>query len=500
MPIANQAFLATRVRGSSGAPQLATILGATPTNIGSTYGTFEETSASADAPINRTVRFRGNIFSLVNGKVYSTPASAPTTPTLVYTSANSLNTPNACWGLTVAVNPTTGVPTLYWFYNPNTSGQTVIVVASTNGTSFTETALTNGSFSLAGYPTNRTVWYHNQIHFIGNGFNSFYVDLSTMTLGVATSISGSLQYYDTDYCVFQGNLYRFFGFSSGGTLMGIQILVGSNWSLFCYLPVPNSGSWVVDVGNPVYPGTSTPILFAPGDGNMYLIALVYSSSAFNGWACWQITAGGTATDISATVLPTTLAPLSANNIQGTARAYVAQEMESVPGTLSTHIWLNSSNGMGATMSYWHWNGNSTLIGNSGTPNDSGVIGDFALAGPKFNGPDAGGYIFVSGSPEVYFEVNPIQGIDSEFLQFTGFGGGTKSFQVYYTETGEFEAANSTPMTLAAPSIISGPGATPTLNSNHTQIDNCSMDGTTVYQVQVTGLLGGVRANRAPRVF
>ena len=562
MSIQTQPFLGVRVRGASGSPQLATITGATTTPIGSTFGSLEETVATNDAPQTRAVRFRGQLFAMVNGTLYATSATSPGTPSQVHAPAHTLPTANAAFGPMVIVNPTSGVPTLYYFYNTQSPNNFLYAVTSTDGLTFAETGMTNPAFDTNGIAINSFGFYHNQIHFIGYT-DDWYIDLPSMTIGKTTGTNGGLSGNWWDYCTLQGALYRV-GYSTNALTAIVQVLVGTNWSPFTTIPAPNSGNWASFTN---IESTMIPRLFAPGDGFMYAIYGLQAQSL--GWACGKITSAGVATDISATVLPTSLAPLSINNISGNSRVFVAQEMESTPGTLSTHLWFNNTGlNLGASMSYWFWNTGSSVIGNSGAPNDNGVIGDWAIPSCKFNGPDSGGYIYAQGSPEIYFEQIPGQAQNAAFESvtlvgptttttgiqslptsninvmsttnfptsgtliiitdagpqvvtytgtmsgniFTGCLGGAgntsnggsvveaKSFQIYGTTTGEFESANSSPLTLAAPTLFSGTGNTPMLNINGTQVDNCSADGTSVYQFKTTGLTNGARYNLVPRVF
>jgi hypothetical protein len=571
MAISTQPFLALLTRAASGAAQLATITGATPTPIGNQFGSISQSTATADFAVSRVLRFRGNIYCMTNGNMYvsnggsvtysgtisvtngnaavvgtgtsfttqlatsqviafaSQPSTLYTiqsitdnthltltgtysgttnasttiigaTPTVCKTASSGIQANNACLGPFVVVLPQTGVLSLAYIYQ--ISGQnSLTAVTSPDGATWTETtmSLTNANSNGDQYFNRYGIW-RNQIH-VGcsnaSSSQTYFVDFSTMTGGVAASSASVTQPGYVEYCTFQNFFYRL---RDGNKL---DQLIGSAWSNVSTLTVPvSTGYSGASAQQP-----STGALFDGGDGNMYAIWGVVSGGTY-GWACSQIAvnASGTTftiTDITATVLPTIFR--LGNNVSVSSHVAVAQEMESSPGTLSTHIYFNNAgNSLGGTVGYYFWNGNAALIGNSGSPNDSGGNTGYAIATPKFQGIDCGGYIWASNSYEVYFEANIGQLTGAATLQYTiynpGQTGNTKSLSIYGTTNSSFGPSNTTALTLSNPSKISGSGNTPTLNANNIQIDNNSADGSTVYQVQVNGLTNGQRMIFAPSIF
>lgn len=130
-----------------------------------------------------------------------------------------------------------------------------------------------------------------------------------------------------------------------------------------------------------------------------LIAIAYVAGGFK---AFSISAAGFVTDITASIITgTSLASYgSASRVRG-----VIYDQDQNAGTApDIYLMIASGNTAGTAVSMWKYNGVSTLMGNTGIPNDSG--GDVAFAYPDKNW---GGERFftprsvgVDGTPEIHF--------------------------------------------------------------------------------------------------
>lgn len=498
-----QPVLAVRSRGSSAGapdPQLAVMdnSGAQPVSIGSTFGTKEFASNAQAWAHNKAIRFKGFLYVLVNGSIYRTSAASPGTPTLVHAFASALTNPDAHLGLYVRL--IAGVPTLVTAYNV-TATSTWNVVRSSDGTSWTENAIT-GLVNMGSVAVGKVGVFRNQFYWFvkhaDNGHFTASIDPENVVGALqTTSLNNPDGYPGGDFCEYNGIFYCISAESNA--VMSLLALNGSTWAQAGpdFLPGTDLG-----FGGPrAQPGADT-FLFADGLGNMIAIYVV-SGNAGSGLMCVNIvdTGGGTLTftDITGATMPSswritsnvTVIPTSSN-----LSTAMYQELDSATAVVTTHLWVALGNAPGTQWGYYPWNGISTLIGTGGNANDIGGDTTYTLPHTKLDSFQGGSqYVYDVSLPEVWITEAPAQGLLGEVHRFSlsAQGGAAKDYREWFTREGKGDYRNGTRATFLSCRRVSGTGADPTLSSDKKTVQGCTGDGTTVYEAVWDTIANGVAA-------
>lgn len=388
--------------------------------------------------------------------------------------------------------PISGVRTIVGFYT-SSSGQWK-KISSADGITWAVTADLGGQ----GDPHLENEIMFNNVFYCGgstNGspgggpFAAYSIDassntFSTYALGNITGVNGRC------FCAFNNVLYMIAWNATG---------VGATLGFWLYALSAGAFTPVVRIaGQPSSPtATSTvPTMFAPGNGKIYSMTITYNGTN-TGILVNEITPAGlssTTSDISSTVLPSSLQYPNNPSNASTMRFESLVETETSPTSPTTHIWIMTTY-TGVAKNYYMWNGNATLIGNGGVANDSG--GDVSMSLPSIS-TGAGEYIWNPNDFDISITAvsASTNGENIDFILFGPLGNESKTVKIYISG-GDID---KTLGTLSTPSIVSGPATTPTLTSGY--LTNVTADGgtanPTIYRVRWEGVTDGYSNNQKVR--
>lgn len=480
-----QSALALKVYG--GTPTAYRMVGATPVQIGSTFGSAEDTPTNANwSASNRIIKFYNNdtgtnrvqLCAWVCGEVYSYNETNGWTSRF-----NSSSGTNADVSSGIFLVNNNGTPTLLLMYRNAGSGHWFYVY-STNGRSWTQVDTGSTHSSSIHYKSllfNNTLYQSNQ-----TDLGHFLIDLPTTSFAFAsdTNSAGAAQ----DMCVFGNTLYKIVEVASVGGYE-IDALVSGSWTSVCTLPVDGAAS-TLNQGDQY----SRPTLFDGGDGYLYAIYKIWgpSGSATYGYGCAQITAVGitvTATSISSIVFPASMRYATSGRTganPGVIRWQALVETTSQPGspigpmaaTPTIHLYgtrAASDVYTGIPWNYWVWNGPGALIGNGGAPNDSG--GDASYAMPSTS--QGNDRIWYPGD----FNINILStvgigtNVKVSFSVFGPVGTEIKNAMFYFAVSGQ---EPTYVIGIGSVGVVSGSpaGGAPVLGGDGHHVQNLTADGNT----------------------
>lgn len=227
-----------------------------------------------------------------------------------------------------------------------------------------------------------------------------------------------------------------------------------------------------DTGNVTGAGTGTNTtqwtMFDPGDGFLYCV--YYANPSPNvGWVVRSITVSGTVYTDLGQIQASVLLGSGINAFPGGpalegGRWYVVVDGVSLPGVPGVYLYYAVNDTAGTTVSVFLWIGASSALFSLGV---GGNIAN-ALAHERAGG---GERIWDPGRPDII--ITDIASVaDGERIFFIGHGGGTRTVNFWYGQTGETPLIKAT---LTGP--VAGGG---TLSSD--DVVGVPMDGVTVNQV------------------
>lgn len=336
---------------------------------------------------------------------------------------NSVSTPVAANRFSMRagpiVMPVNGVPTMVAFTSSTTGGATVHIITSTDGTTWNATSglatsltdadnfawgeLIVGSllYLLVGDTTSGTTWLLGL-----NPAAGTVSQTNLITAGVARS-----NFFDHAQVVHNGRHYVL-GSGTGNTERpAVYEFDGASFTLRWE---PSTTSMATRVSG----ADAKWALFTDGS-DMYVLAnFDGDNTGVLNWHCYKLTESGgnlSEMDITSTVLPAGLrAPNAISQDEGWG---VVVDLEANPGGVPEIYLYRRADGVAATpWQVYQWNGDSTLIGNAGAPDD---VGGSAKDAMPFNVLGSGKVFWSSGELDIIIEgVAP------------ALGGQTVSFRCY----------------------------------------------------------------------
>lgn len=464
----SQPLLAIQFR--NGTVQVFRIVQAQPIALGNAIADTAETALNQnDAHYsNRVIQFAGATYAWHKNQIYKLNTGTSNWDS-VFTQSFATGQPQNHSGLHKCnVN---GVPAMVGIYNATTVSKW-IGIYSFDGASWTEVDISASVTGNLNQAFHRNWIWKNQLWWVHDGTKIYFWDPTTTAVGQAAVASD----FKGDFCIHKNRLYMA-GVDAAGNRDRISEFVSGVW-------FARTASLTDDGNNAI-----SQCVFPGGDGFMYAIFYDVTGGP-SGFRVFKLSVAGdgtvTPTDITTTVLPSGYRP--GGGLAGvSSRFWAFVDTETAAGSAPT-IWLffASQGTAGGTTTLFQWMGASTLMSQI----DQG--GDVAMAFPESK-VGGGEYIFTLGESDALITGRaPVVG--GERISFKLFGGGTRSFRMFYGTNGEAPISSAT---LASPSVGS-------LNVNNIQVDGLTADGTTVYQVTWLAIADGVpnqsRVQRMPRVF
>lgn len=334
-------FLA--LNNQTGTPQLQYYRGGTVTPIGTAFASAETLGVTTQ-PGQRVVHFYGNLYAFVRGAVYiSTDAgqiwTVSFTPPLI-DAAPQIKT--------IAVIMLNGTPTLCIGYKSTDSTISLRMSRTTDGVTWTNSA-TFSSFADAGFVgfQSETI-YGGQLYALSPSVGRYLVmNFGTLTASVSGVIPGVGGLQELDFTIFNNILYAVV--PNTATNVAFYRIAGTS---FVAVTSFNFASGNLDTTN----GKNA--LFVDGT-NMY--ALVFSAGTALVWHLLQLTSALAITEITSTVLPSTMLANQTN----ASRCRVVVDTVTDPATPAIYIYHTADGTVAANAaqmwSVYQWNGNAAQL-------------------------------------------------------------------------------------------------------------------------------------------
>lgn len=427
-------FLALNSRSAS-TPQLRRFVNATPTNMGATFGVndTDDTGLDISRGYPSVVKFRGSqtFLATVGLNIYkSTNGGTSWSSVFSFTGGTHINTARTVAKSGLWIMHVGGVATAVIITHNSGSGD-YYAFTSTDGTSWT----THGPFT-AGLtsrfdPCDSVVWNGKLVTLWGDGTSasqlstSFDVTTGGMTFSTLTAPQPLVR--ASALCVFNNRLFSMIRESAGFSQVYLYEQSGGVWSHSQDIQAFSAAS-----------NTSKMCMFV--DGLNMVGFHIYQT----GWKAYKWDAALTMTEITNSVIPTSLF----SGLTGTQRMSAMIDNRAAPGSVPV-IWLHQSidGTAGSAMNQWQWNGVGSFIGTlpgsaASAPNDSGGS---ALDNLPFVRHTQGTTFWTSG--EAYLELrglSPITGgLMVSFVLYSDTGVGTASIRAW-----QGVAADEYPITAA----------------------------------------------------
>lgn len=482
-----RSFLTTRIEGTTGARRLTN--GST-TSVGSSFGSAEGSSAGGTSTrcVNRGIKFFNRNGSTIverlewiNNQIRSFDGS---TWTLRHTTSVAPSPAYCHSGLYVTTTPSNGDKLVIGLYHDGTNARGV---QSADGITWTETNL--------GVVTAPTNWFCESLVL---GFDSkglaVEIDVGTIFWNPGNLVNTFQFSVTPDVAVGPRDYYAD---SNGPVYMLAErvsqpgywlwwnagIGVGASaWIPFAQLPCNGSvaNQWAT-WGS----ASLRPLLFLDRSGT-YLTAIYCDFQdamhyGFKAATCTRNTTSPSITDVSAGILPAGWAfsgtPPSLYNFDGVT------EFETSPAQATTHIFARIGTSGSVIERYLFHESYVTLIGSSGSPNDSGDDSSLSIAHAKDGALDR---LWMSKNFDIRI-IAFIPRFSTMVIQFLAFG--PTDVEV---KSVKFYIDGVLVSTLASPSVVYGPSSAPTVSGGN-QLDGVTCDGKsatpTLYQVEFDGYPG-----------
>ena len=474
-------FLFNDMRGAAGVCTLYRYQGASPAQVGDTFGS-QWTGVVAQAVINNgAIQYKGNLYALAQDGVYV--KDDPTTNSGAWTQAIAFT------GSSVVKPRTSGLHVVYISDAPVlvvVFGGTVDNVwrwAKFDGTTWTQAAGDVAVSSLG--EMHAVAVYRNVIHMIGSagaGSVAMTYDPASDSFATVSEPFGTSQYA---HCMAVFN-DRLFGVHNVSNVCRLVEYSGGAW-----VDVPGGVGLSVDTGN--YLGK-----WGIWTDGTYLYAMVPSAST-DGWRVLQWDASlGPPTNLTATVLPSSLRSATDGGTYGggtiqNASVFACGDQDTDPAVGDVWLFVAPHYTSGTPYSLWKWNGPAALIGNAGVANDSGGDTDHAIPIGLLQ---AGERIWTAGELDIVITGKQavVGGERISFIVYGDAGPSDKTVRFYFNTEGE-------PAIAQCVLIGSVTGGSATRSGN--DVINVNADGTTVYtaiwDIGSNGVSSGDRAQIKPLV-
>jgi len=406
-------FLGARIT-SGGSPQVQRYIDAVPSNQGVTTGSLETYTAGTSNPSERVIMFapagsaggEETFLFFINSQIYRSD-DAGATWTLVHTITASVAGSATRSGLFI-VYDASGVPWVACAYS-STTGLPRFSYSS-DGVTWTET----GTIAGAGFSEWHSAAAYRDTLYIAYSTSGGTMNVITLAPATGTTTFFTLPGYgpsnrSMNLVVWDGFLYSI-AHIAGGTVRLSRIVGGTETNVF------TSG---------VLAGATTNFGLAwidPSDNNLYF---AFKSSG-TGSRILQITSAFAGTDITATVLAGTL-PATVN---GNWKALLIDAEANIGGAPDIYLYWASSTTAGTAVNQYIWNGNATLIGAAGSPNDTG--GDVSFAMLLSDKTSEGSRFWTTGQKKI--EMTGTNGTPlaaSIRKKFRCYGGGLVTVRIYW---------------------------------------------------------------------
>jgi len=473
-------------RGGAGVCTAYRYNGATPAQIGNTFGVRGTGNNNQAAPRQGLRWFKSNLYAAAQNGIYvkddPTTNSGGWTQAHAYTGSRADGQGHA--GLHV-VNISDGTWLTTFYYTTSTN---VWRWVKFDGTTWTtgSTGVVSGS-SVTDFQ--EVTVYRNVLHVfcrLTSTEKTLTYDPASETVAVVTNPFNANLVWSA--CVFNDALYCVW-WNTAGTTAGLYTFSGGAW-------VHVAGS---DVAHTITTTTSSEPKWGLFTDGTYLYGLV--AAAGNGWKCvqWDNTLG-TPTDISTLVLPNSLLSVldgGAGTVDNRFGRFIPTlDQDSVPTTADIWLFQAANSNAGTPWNLWKWNGPGTLIGNAGVADDVG--GDVYHAIPSGLVP-GGEAIWSAGKFDIWITgKTPVPNAQRTTFRCSGDPGTADKTVTFYRD-----AENEPPLaiaTLTGVGVISGsPAGSPSLGTN--QVLNVDADPTVEYYADwslvTDGFVDGDRAQLKP---
>jgi hypothetical protein len=454
-------LLVTRYR--NGSAQVGRLLGGTTfAQLGNDLPAGVEGTTSTTSMTNcRAVQFKNKVYAYQKDRIYRFDEGTTNDWVEVHQAVSQDTTAGSGFHSGIHVLQINNIPTMVAFYR-NTPNFDLQALHSTDGITWTlfDTNTSTGT-NLVG----RSFVFRNEVYI---WFNSATIpgllkyDPIAKVATVLTSDGGWVIGFSKDFCVFNGELYGI-----GPTNIGndqpfeLKKLVGSQFTTVQTL----SSAHKTFAGG--YADSSI-VLFSDGV-NMYAFIPGKDVSSSDGTTAVQLAPNGatfTETDISASVLPTSVRPPSG----GVHFWHCFLDNDTDPENPDITIWSQVPNGTSA-YNAWQWNGPNSLITDIGPGPNAGL----ALPHTKDGG---GEYVWTPGEPNIEItDISP--NIDSQTISFIAYS--TEATGIFKARFwyGVGEGFAKTAATLIGPVNGGGVLSTDTIGDF---VDDIVADGVTVHTV------------------
>ena len=485
-------FLFADVRGGATPCTVYRYVGASPAQVGDTYGTRFSVGSTGSTSLYHCAKwFQGNLYGFSTDGIYK--KDDPTVNAGPWTQVVTFATPETAEARTSGLHVVHINDVPYLVCVRGYTGNSSWGWAKFDGTTWTQDA---GATVSAGMTSVHVVAvYRNVIHMLGSTSGSWTAmtfDPSSESFGTV-SIGGALvgNSLGAEACILNDRLFLL-NLTGAPRTVRIGEFSGGVW-------VNVSGS---EAAYAAEAHTYTQHRMGFFSDGTFLYGLVPATD--DGWKClrWDSTIGAP-TDISTSVLPTSLlGATDGGSYSGGiefGKFVACLDQESGPTTADIWLFQSAVLAAGAPFTLWKWNGSGTVMGTPpGTAVDVG--GDHFHAVP--NGLTAGGeHIWSAGKLDAWATgKSSVPGAQRTRFRCSGAAGvANKKVKLYHDGDNEPPIALAT---LIGVGVISGsPAGAPSLGTN--EVLNVDADPTVEYyadwNIFADGFVSGDRAQLKPVV-
>jgi len=453
------------------APAVFRYDGATPTQIGNTFGTLETNTSQNFMGVNRVIQYQNSLYAVQNEGVYKLQGDGVTWSNATmdggYPFASPSTTTNSVYRTGLFPIEINGASHLICVYlTAGTAVRAVTMDAATN--TWSETADLQAitlSSGKGGFTT--SIVYQNKFYWswkdAQDSIEIRQYDPVLNTISTLTNPSGTAQLENVHDIVVHNGRLLFAHLTNAGTGGRYQLweLVAGAWiSLGQVTPLTDSANG--------FNARETRITLMSDGTNLY-----YFYPVSTGFKCVEITDIDSlpGTNIEDTVIPVSIRPGA--GLADDARIIHVPDTQTNPGSPVHYFYFTQSATPGTSWTLYQWNGNSSVMTAVGT---SG--GDSAHAIPTASA--AGGERIFSAVADdndilITSRETVSGGIEATFRAYSPSGTVSGTVRIWITTEGE---PVMTQATLSSP--VTGGSA----NLSGNLIQNVVADGTTDYTVVI----------------
>jgi len=420
------AFLAMKNLALAGNAQVLRYLNGNVTQVGNDIVDTLPVNDTNRQASHSVCQFRGSndLYCWVHLDIYKYDVA-----TGDWTSVHTLATPKATADGVPVIGPlvmsVSGVPTMVVIYE-STTGGTSKIVTSTDGVTWNESAeLTHGISAAANPPQFQNWWsvriVRDTVAFIRTNtlnthphlvvYNPVTPSVTLLPSFVSSSVT-SAGVGTPDHCVFNGRHYLLGHL--GAVLIQKPVLHLVSGGTYTEDPVSLDG---VGNGQTAITGVGKWAVFTDGTF-LYVLANFRSlvGDTTTGWHCFKLTDTGggvlSSADITNTVIPSSIGRDS--GASQTTSMRVVTDLESNPGGVPViKLYYKADGGLSAPWDVYDWNGDSALIGNAGSPNDTGGNGTHSMAFERLG---SGKLYYTEGELDIIVE-SIVKSIGGQIVSF-----------------------------------------------------------------------------------